>query len=1087
LRPQKVAAVCLSQNNPNGGELQSITPQPLTACPPVPFNVNGAPFTNHLYALVTQQTRGQLAVVDLTAGVVVDEDRSTPGINFIPVGADPSDVAVAPDIDPTLTFVASRDPNSFAIYGIPNSRLLGDSVITRESAPLTLPDLRVCRLPQPPIALGIVTLPPGTPGTPSAGTPAYAVVAVLAPWAGAPSRIVSVDPTPFSPTSAAPLPRGILQECTLLGAPTTLVGAGAVPQTWTSGVAWPDGVVYADAAAASTVPACVSSSGGTDGGPATAFGTSFDAGPFVAPLSAPQPSSIAVRDDAPVAYIGDGVLPLIHVVDFSGGGAPVETGQFFPTSVINPSTAVPVAGLALSPVTSDHRRYLYAIDGNDGSLMIFDATSPTPPPVPETPLVRPHPELNPFERLDRISFSAPVAAITFATHDWPLVPPGSTSPSALTGLKCNPNPNALADGGTSFVDGGLGGFYRADHASTIQTLSTGATVTSFPARLRGVFAFATLSDGNMVTVDVDDWDAPCRRPDPMFDAGTLVTGLAAFGQPGVLALPEPAPSGPDDLDPYHAPLTSDPPTYNVTGVSEEAFFPVSAPNRIRSSFLLRNDPTTGKHLPYVVTVPQLVDSTGAPFASPNGAPIILPTALAAGFVDPTYTNNPTSSDPLAVTTPAPSLQSAAGQDVDAGLLFPGPATGAGVRVSFDDPTAAIDQDWTVTFEGVLPTATDIVADMSTPDGFQTITLQPGLPGDAGAPADAGADAGAPAEAGAPALQSNGARFCSRGIEDWTVGQSRIDALTANGSLMLPPDQKSFTADYIEIIDDLVAINDPYWKSAPVGGDCWQGVGDDKFLDPTPGEMVSSDRATDRYHFCFAKYGPSTQADTTPSRDFPILSATDNAIVVGRFGFPDGQPELTTNRTIAGQSPTNVTSLKAAMCCFHSQVNFKVRAGGEWLTAGSTLGLLHHDGVVIPATGACGVRCDDPTRSLLNARAFEVQSPPAACAGMPPQGMVAALGRDSPFAMRNPMFSFVMWNGCGRTVARTPRDAQWRFSLRGGFTPITVPLGGPNSVPVAPQSMLYIQPFGQMAIVDGAQQGLVLIDLNTLAQAHNPYF
>jgi hypothetical protein len=27
----------------------------------------------------------------------------------------------------------------------------------------------------------------------------------------------------------------------------------------------------------------------------------------------------------------------------------------------------------------------------------------------------------------------------------------------------------------------------------------------------------------------------------------------------------------------------------------------------------------------------------------------------------------------------------------------------------------------------------------------------------------------------------------------------------------------------------------------------------------------------------------------------------------------------------------------------------------------------------------------------------------------------------------------------------------------------------------------------MAIIDGASQGLVLIDLNTLAFAHNPYF
>ena len=64
------------------------------------------------------------------------------------------------------------------------------------------------------------------------------------------------------------------------------------------------------------------------------------------------------------------------VRNFSAGGAPIETGQFFATSVAHPSTAVSVGGIALSPATSDHRRYLYAIDGSDGSIMVFDATSP---------------------------------------------------------------------------------------------------------------------------------------------------------------------------------------------------------------------------------------------------------------------------------------------------------------------------------------------------------------------------------------------------------------------------------------------------------------------------------------------------------------------------------------------------------------------------------------------------------------------------------------------------------------------------------------------------------------------------------------
>jgi hypothetical protein len=36
-------------------------------------------------------------------------------------------------------------------------------------------------------------------------------------------------------------------------------------------------------------------------------------------------------------------------------------------------------------------------------------------------------------------------------------------------------------------------------------------------------------------------------------------------------------------------------------------------------------------------------------------------------------------------------------------------------------------------------------------------------------------------------------------------------------------------------------------------------------------------------------------------------------------------------------------------------------------------------------------------------------------------------------------------------------------------------------------MRFIDSLGQLAVVDGAQQGIVLIDINTLQFAHNPYF
>jgi hypothetical protein len=90
-----------------------------------------------------------------------------------------------------------------------------------------------------------------------------------------------------------------------------------------------------------------------------------------------------------------------------------------------------------------------------------------------------------------------------------------------------------------------------------------------------------------------------------------------------------------------------------------------------------------------------------------------------------------------------------------------------------------------------------------------------------------------------------------------------------------------------------------------------------------------------------------------------------------------------------------------------------------------------------------------------------------------------------------MFSFVTWSGCaaltGNDHTETGRDLVWKFSVRGGFTPVTVSLSQNTNTAVLPQSMRFIDSIGQLAVVDGAQQGLVLIDLNTLQFAHSPYY
>jgi hypothetical protein len=194
-------------------------------------------------------------------------------------------------------------------------------------------------------------------------------------------------------------------------------------------------------------------------------------------------------------------------------------------------------------------------------------------------------------------------------------------------------------------------------------------------------------------------------------------------------------------------------------------------------------------------------------------------------------------------------------------------------------------------------------------------------------------------------------------------------------------------------------------------------------------------------------------------------------------------------------PTNPPFLRAVRCCFHNQAGFKVRSGGEWLTVGN-IGMLHHIRFD-PKDG--NKRCivwNDPRLQLLNSRAFEVpwSTPAEKCA---PRLTSLPIDRDSPLALRNPMFSFVMWSGCNTAVndagatltgyldhTSTPRDEVWKFSVRGGYGPIALSLAMGATTFVSPQSMRFIPPIGQLAIVDGAQQGLVLIDLNTLQLAPN---
>jgi hypothetical protein len=1131
---QKAASVCLQVNDPQGYPLASPpAPQPIDECLSVPSGVNGALFANHLYVLVTQTVRGEVAVVDLSAGDVVDEDRSTPGTNFIPVGTNPTDVVVAPDSQ--FSYVSSAAAQAPAIYALDNSKILGTSVnwqttgpngVVTHAEPLQLPELTACGFTPAqgaPMALGVVPAPDaaGDGGTSST----YDIIAMLGGSSGAAS-IVLIDPVRSGLIGGTP---GALPPCVVAG---SVQLSSQLPASWVPGAAWPDGVVYADAGSLADAepgpgPACIvtpppltppdagsvtvvgapveagvtveagapvddaeadAGSGSAqegseaEGGPSSASSASSALFPLsIEPHSAPDPRFMVMRTDVPILYVADNGIPVIHVVDLSNPASPQELQPLLATSLAEPTRQVHVGGLAISPSTRDFKVYLYAIDTGDGSLMVYDVSAPASP--TRMPMIRPHAELNPLQPPDRISFSAPVATVAFVQHDWPIpavavsgIVGNGDDVHTFTGFQCNPGFNAHP---SANVFNDLGAWYRVDQVSQIEPQ---ATVENLPTRLRGVFAFATLTNGNIVAIDVDDWDAPCRRPDPMATAAQSAAGTYPDHgwQAGALDLPEPAATSATDYDPDHVPVAYNPAITESAAVTLESFYPVSAPHRMRSASLLRNDPTSGNHAPNLLAAPLLVDVNGNPVPSTTTSglsPTLLPTTLPPGYWDWTPSENPVEPDPSNMNfTPVTGTLGNASS-------LPVPA----VRFSFEDPTVTQNQDWTVTYEGTIPVTTGTEADFASTPGlpvpYTTLTLT-------------------------VASQN----LCAFGIEDWSIGQARaaqVQSALAAAGLPQPPALPQWTADYVQIIDDVPPQYDPYWYVAPPGtgstfiddageptDNCWAG---------TPFDAPSATYYNDRYEACYQTFGPSAEDKSFYARDLPILSAYSDHLVVGRFGWPDGQTEETGNRTVVANDPvSSPLPLRIATCCFHRQAAFQVRTGGEWVSNGSSLGLLHHV-VTNPATGQCMLSCN-PNDVLLNARSFDIPyGTPAAggktviCTppGAPfPAGQVApVVDRNSILAMRNPMFSYVTWSGCSTAPIDTAlgqhtftaRDLSWHFSVRGGFSPVTMSLTGGANTTVSPQSMLFIDPLGQIAVVDGSLQGLVIFDLNSLAMSHSPFF
>jgi len=1067
---QRMDVLCVQVLGTTPDDAGAVIPIPaipvsLDHCAPVATGVDPTTLTFHTLAVVTQTTRGELAVVDLTLGKVIDTSLALPGINFLPVGQNPTDVVVTPDVQ--TVFVAAAETDKPAIYAIPSTQLLGDSANLDEtvdgspqsSEQVSITSWPACGLPQAPGRMVVVptSVVAGDAGDAGDGgvTQGFEIVVVM-PGNGfdQPALVGLIDTAPFTDGTIAP---GSLTPCPIKSIIQLAESSSALPKAWTPGPNWPLGLPYVD--------------GGIDLFATTGSGGAVPSSNNQLPLwscpgllhppgaeaGAPDASAVTltpgqqvhgagVVTDGRFVWVGDQAMPFVHVLDTQQTpGALTELAPLLATSVLDPSRVVTTSELAISPVTRDYKRYLYAVDAFQGSLLLYDVTDPAN--GPRMPLTRPNPELDPLQSPDRILLSSPVATIAFAYHDFPIPPSSQTGPAA-TGLLCNPNPNAGDVSQTNPADPGV--FYRDNGPIT---LALG------PTRLRGVFAFATMTTGQVAIIDVDDWDSPCRRP------AYLAAAPMGSGMTGSLAVPEPNPSSGSDLDPYHAP-DAGAVSASIDGgltqwVTDEPFWPVIQPHRLRSSDLEEDDltGTGGLHAPELTTTPTLL-ITGAPVAL-TGQPYALISAALPEFYNPScLTANPQTC-----------------------TVLPSPVTVPNVFMAHDIPDVHVDQTWNVVYEGVLPNFANIPAAVSSTDGFLSLTFQ-----------------------------SSTAFFCGNGVEDHNLGLQRFAAMQADDTAsMKPSDTPSYipmffdqrVGDYVQITDDIIGtvdasqgtpaivpptlpIDDPYWNENP---SCWAGI---TTTGATPIDLTTATSSSDdpvalaRQQTCVDKFG-ALGADENPQRDFPILAAFEDHLVLGRYAYLDPVNRPTNGRVIVPPDTTPQVDFELAQCCFHSQAHFAIRTGAEWVALGSVTPYLHH--VVADANGACVQSCD-PRVALLNARTPELNVGSIASTAL--TGATQPT-RNSPFAVRNPAFSFfmpapVVTGTAAQTLfSVSARDNTWQFATRGQYNIEGISLVGANTS-VVPKSSMFVAPLGALAVVDGSAEGLFIIDLNTLSIADgSPFF
>lgn len=602
-----VAFLCL------GDPSDSDFARPLSDCEDVRTGSTDNYAVPHLYALVTQPIRGEVAVIDLTtnSNAVLDSDPSQPGSNFLPIGAQPTDIVSTPGS--AASFVAVSEPNFEAIFGLPSDMIRGGSP--------RLTSWPSCALPTAPGRMTLLLDPANDAGETR------------------PNCDADYGDEDEGSCEGEGHCHGDLSEDADNVAPGRYKLAVALPEQ--GGIAIIDAQAILDQEAGAFEPCDIER------------WVPLDNTPPVLPLPEPPAPSVGgcapdVVDDTPFAfdgaplpaamefdggtlYVADRRTPLIHRLDVSDPCDPRQGVPLLARSSEEPTRVVTTRAIALSPLTIDFKRYLYAIDDIDSSIMTFDVSDDA---TTILPLKRPNAARNPFQPDDRLRVQAPPREIVIVQHQTDDVDDvtGSGIPE-----RCDPDPDSTSPG-------------------------TSYQTTVGPQLLRGVFAFAVMGSGDVLVIDVDDYDAPCRGP---------VNDNVLFGCDGNAA---------SNAEPL--------------ATTAEYSCNVVSPHQIRSVRYLLQDENVATTQPGLQTLPLLFEVNGG-VSELSDDPDIGPRmrATTPDVAPPTFA--------LAVGTDLENLDTETGLLRNAsGEVDPSEHV---LVANLEDPRAHIvNQNWTVTYEGGLP-------------------------------------------------------------------------------------------------------------------------------------------------------------------------------------------------------------------------------------------------------------------------------------------------------------------------------------------------------------------------------------------------